>query len=119
MNLIDEADIIVEAGDGGMGWISFRREKYVPKGGPDGGDGGKGGDVTIVADEGLTSLLDFRYKKHYTAERGGHGQGSNRKGKDGLDILIRVPVGTMVKDDTSEVVEDLVKEGQRLVFGKG
>src|SRR3972149_3720411 len=75
MNLIDEADIIVKAGDGGRGCISFRREKYIPKGGPDGGDGGKGGDVTIVANEGLTSLLDFRYKKHYTAERGGHGQG--------------------------------------------
>src|SRR3989338_3094385 len=119
MKFIDEANIHVKAGDGGRGCISFRREKYIPKGGPDGGDGGKGGEVTIVADEGLTSLLDFRYKKHYTAERGGHGQGSNRKGKDGLDILIRVPVGTMVKDDTSEVVEDLVKDGQRFVIAKG
>src|SRR3989337_3397178 len=119
MSFIDEAKIYVKAGDGGRGCVSFRREKYIPRGGPDGGDGGKGGDVWIIADNGLVSLLDFKYKKHYTAERGEHGQGSNRKGKAGLDILIRVPVGTMVKDDTSEVVEDLVKDGQRFVIAKG
>lgn len=120
MKFIDEAKIYVKAGDGGRGCISFRREKYIPKGGPDGGDGGKGGEVSIVADDGLTSLLDFRYKKNYMAERGEHGQGSNCTGKGGQDIIIRVPVGTIIKDaETGETIDDLTKAGQRIVIAKG
>lgn len=120
MKFIDEAKIYVKAGDGGRGCISFRREKYIPKGGPDGGDGGKGGEVSIVADDGLTSLLDFRYKKNYMAERGEHGQGSNCTGKSGQDIIIRVPVGTIIKDaETGEAIDDLTKADQRIVIAKG
>lgn len=120
MKFIDEAKIYVKAGDGGRGCISFRREKYIPKGGPDGGDGGKGGEVSIVADDGLTSLLDFRYKKNYMAERGEHGQGSSCTGKGGQDIIIRVPVGTIIKDaETGEAIDDLTKAGQRIVIAKG
>lgn len=120
MKFIDEAEIYVKAGDGGRGCVSFRREKYIPRGGPDGGDGGRGGDVYIVADNGLISLLDFRYKKHYTAERGEHGQGSNCTGKAGEDITIRVPVGTVVKDSkTEEVIEDLAANGQKIIIAKG
>ena len=120
MKFIDEALIDIKAGGGGRGCISFRREKYIPRGGPDGGNGGKGGDVYITAATGLSSLLDFRYKKHYTAERGEHGQGSNCTGKDGQDIMIRVPVGTVIKDtETGEVVEDMAADGQRIVIAKG
>lgn len=120
MKFIDEALIYIKAGGGGRGCISFRREKYIPKGGPDGGDGGKGGDVFIVADSGLASLLDFRYKKHYAAERGEHGQGSNCTGKNGEDIVIRVPVGTVLKNpETGEIVEDLIADGQSIVLAKG
>src|SRR3990170_3062464 len=120
MKFIDEAEIYVKAGDGGRGCVSFRREKYIPRGGPDGGDGGKGGDVWIIADNGLVSLLDFKYKKHYTAERGEHGQGSNCTGKGGEDIVIRVPVGTVIKDkETGEIVEDLTVNGQSIIIAKG
>ena len=120
MKFIDEAEIYVKAGDGGRGCVSFRREKYIPRGGPDGGDGGKGGDVWIIADNGLISLLDFKYKKHYTAERGEHGQGSNCAGKGGEDIVIRVPVGTVIKDpETGEIVEDLTVNGQSIIIAKG
>ena len=120
MKFIDEAEIYVKAGDGGRGCVSFRREKYIPRGGPDGGDGGKGGDVLIIADNGLISLLDFKYKKHYTAERGEHGQGSNCTGKGGEDIVIRVPVGTVIKDkETGEIVEDLTVNGQSIIIAKG
>ncbi|MBI3399680.1 MAG: GTPase ObgE [Deltaproteobacteria bacterium] len=120
MKFIDEAKIYIKAGDGGRGCISFRREKYIPKGGPDGGDGGKGGDVTIIADDGLTSLLDFKYKKHYIAERGDHGQGSNCTGKDGENIIIRVPVGTVLKDaETAEIIEDVTVDGQKIIIAKG
>ena len=120
MKFIDEAEIYVKAGDGGRGCVSFRREKYIPRGGPDGGDGGKGGDVLIIADNGLISLLDFKYKKHYTAERGEHGQGSNCTGKGGEDIVIRVPVGTVIKDtETGEIIEDLTVNGQSIIIAKG
>lgn len=120
MKFIDEALIDIKAGGGGRGCISFRREKYIPRGGPDGGNGGKGGDVSIVADSGLVSLLDFKYKRRYEAERGEHGQGSNCTGKDGEDIVIRVPVGTVLKNpETGEIVEDLIADGQSIVLAKG
>lgn len=120
MKFIDEALIDIKAGGGGRGCVSFRREKYIPRGGPDGGNGGKGGDVCITAAAGLSSLLDFKYKKHYVAERGEHGQGSNCTGRDGQDIIIKVPVGTVVKDaETGEVIEDMVVDGQSIIIAKG
>ncbi len=117
---IDRAKIYVKAGDGGNGCIAFRREKFVPKGGPAGGDGGKGGDVIIEADENLDTLLDFHYKRHYYAERGEHGKGKNQKGKDGKDLVIKVPVGTLIFDaETGELLADLVGHGQRVVVARG
>jgi GTP-binding protein len=117
---IDKAKIYVKAGDGGNGCIAFHREKFVPMGGPSGGDGGKGGDVIIVADSHLQTLMDFKYKRHYKAERGQHGQGGNKKGKDGEDLIIKVPVGTVIKDaETGEILVDLVEEGQSFVVAKG
>ncbi|WP_297890142.1 GTPase ObgE [Sulfurihydrogenibium sp.] len=117
---IDKAKIYVKAGDGGNGCVAFHREKFVPMGGPSGGDGGKGGDVIIVADSHLQTLMDFKYKRHYKAERGHHGQGGNKKGKDGEDLIIKVPVGTVVKDaQTGEILADLVEEGQSVVVAKG
>lgn len=120
MKFIDEAKIYVRAGDGGRGCVSFRREKYVPRGGPDGGDGGKGGDVIIVADRQLTSLLDFKYKRHYKAKRGEHGKGSLCHGRNGQDLIIHVPVGTVIKDpETGEVIEDIIKDSQRFLVARG
>lgn len=120
MWFLDEAQILVKAGDGGRGCVSFRREKYVPKGGPDGGDGGKGGDVTFVADARLASLLDFRYKKEFIAERGQHGMGSQCTGKGGEDLTLKVPVGTLVKDeDTGDVLVDMTGNGQRFLCCRG
>lgn len=117
---IDRAKIYVKAGDGGNGCIAFRREKYVPKGGPAGGDGGKGGDVIVEADENLETLLDFHYKRHYYAERGEHGKGKNQKGKDGKDLVIKVPVGTLIFDaETGELLADLITHGQRVIVAKG
>ncbi len=117
---IDSAKIHVKAGDGGNGVISFRREKYVPKGGPDGGDGGNGGSVYIVADRNLTTLLDFRYAPHYKAERGAHGQGSRKTGLSGNDIIIKVPCGTLIKDaETGDVLGDLTEHGAKLLVAKG
>jgi len=113
MRFIDEAQITVKAGDGGRGCVSFRREKYVPKGGPDGGNAGAGGDIIFVADVRLSSLLDFRYRRIYEAERGEHGMGSLCSGRDGEDLKIRVPVGTLIKDlDSGEALADLVADGQ-------
>jgi GTPase len=117
---IDEAKIFVRAGDGGRGCVSFRREKYVPKGGPDGGDGGKGGDVVLVADRNLSTLLDFRYRRRYAAERGDHGRGSDQKGRDGHDCVIRVPVGTIVRRaDSSQFLTDLLTHEQQVVAARG
>ncbi len=117
---IDSAKIHVKAGDGGNGVISFRREKYVPKGGPDGGDGGDGGSVYVVADRNLTTLLDFRYAPHYKAERGAHGQGSRKSGSSGNDVIIRVPCGTIIKDaDTGEAIADLIEHGAKVLVAKG
>jgi GTPase len=117
---IDEAKIFVRAGDGGRGCVSFRREKFVPKGGPDGGDGGKGGDIVLQADGNLSTLLDFRYRQRYTAERGEHGRGSDQKGRDGSDQLIRLPLGTMVRSmDSGAVLADLVTPDQCFVAARG
>lgn len=120
MKFVDEASIHVEAGDGGNGCMSFRREKYIPKGGPDGGDGGDGGDVYFQADENLNTLIDFRFEKSFRAERGQNGQGSDCTGKRGQDITILVPVGTRIKDKyTGEMIGDLTKNQQKLLVAKG
>lgn len=117
---VDEARIFVKAGAGGNGVCSFRREKYVPRGGPDGGDGGHGGNVTLVATSRLRTLLDLRYQQQYRANDGGHGEGSNRHGRTAPDVRIMVPVGTVVKDDESgEVLADLTRDGQTYVAAHG
>jgi GTP-binding protein len=117
---VDEVEIHVRAGDGGRGCVSFRREKYVPRGGPNGGDGGHGGSVILEADEGLGTLLDFRYQRHYAARRGGHGEGSDRHGKNGADLILRVPVGTTVRDrDSGLLLGDLTRDGERLDVARG
>jgi len=116
----DRTKIYVKAGDGGSGAVSFRREKYVPMGGPNGGDGGKGGDIILKADEGLRTLVDFRYRRHYKADRGEHGQGKNMHGKGAEDLILRVPVGTLVKEEASgEILADLTKHGQSVVIARG
>lgn len=118
--IIDFAEIEVIAGDGGDGAVAFRREKYVPKGGPSGGNGGKGGDIYFVTDNNLYTLLDFRYKKKYNAEDGKKGEASLRDGRNGKDIIIRVPVGTILKDfETNEIVCDLSKNNQKFLAAKG
>src|SRR2546421_8706144 len=117
---VDEIDIFIKGGDGGAGCISFRREKFVPRGGPDGGDGGHGGSVFLEADPALTTLLDYHYQRHYQAERGQHGQGSNCTGAGGEDLVLRVPVGTVVTErDSGELVGDLTAPGQRLLAVRG
>jgi GTPase len=117
---IDEAKIFVKAGDGGRGCASFRREKFVPKGGPDGGDGGKGGDVVLQADRNLRTLLDFRYKQRYSAERGEHGRGKDQTGRDGSNCELHVPAGTTVRDaESGEVLADLTMHEQRFVAARG
>ncbi|AAU38201.1 Obg family GTPase CgtA [Basfia succiniciproducens] len=120
MKFIDEALIRIEAGDGGNGCVSFRREKYIPKGGPDGGDGGDGGDVYLIADENLNTLIDYRFEKRFAAERGENGRSSNCTGHRGKDITLRVPVGTRAIDnDTKEIIGDLTKNGAKLLVAKG
>ncbi len=117
---VDQAKIYIKAGNGGNGIVSFRREKYVPRGGPDGGDGGKGGDVVFQVDPHLQTLLDYRYKQHFKAERGAHGQGSNKTGKSGKNLIVRVPPGTVVKDfETGEILADLIHPGESVVVAKG
>lgn len=117
---VDYAKIYVKGGDGGNGIVAFRREKYVPMGGPSGGDGGRGGNVIFVADEGLKTLMDFRYKKHFKAGRGEHGQGKNMHGRSGEDLIVKVPVGTVIKDDaTGEVIADLTQHGQEVIVARG
>lgn len=116
----DQAKIFVKGGDGGNGCVAMRREKYVPRGGPWGGDGGNGGDVILRADEGLRTLVDFRYKRHYKSERGRHGEGKNRHGVSGDDLIIRVPVGTLVRDaETGTMIADLISDGQEVVVARG
>ncbi len=117
---IDEARILVKAGDGGNGCLAFRREKYVPRGGPSGGDGGRGGDVILVATEHQNTLLQFRYNPEHKAARGRHGEGSNRTGHDGADLEVAVPVGTVVyDDDTGEPLHDFTAAGERFVVARG
>ncbi|MEF8793621.1 Obg family GTPase CgtA [Thiohalorhabdus sp.] len=120
MQFVDEAHIHVAAGAGGDGVVHFRREKYVPKGGPDGGDGGRGGNVVLVGDESLTTLVDFQYQSRYRAESGAAGAGGQRTGKSGRDCELPVPVGTQVYNaETDELIGDIVADGQRLRVAKG
>lgn len=120
MKFVDEAAILAAAGDGGNGCVSFRREKYIPRGGPDGGDGGDGGDVWLLADENLNTLIDYRFEKNFRAERGQNGQSRDCTGKRGKDIVIKVPVGTRVLDlGTNEVMGDMTRHEQRLMVAKG
>lgn len=117
---IDQATITVKAGKGGNGCVSFRREKYIPKGGPDGGNGGNGGSIILRANKQLTTLLDYRYKRHYHGENGENGKGANKTGKSGDDTILEVPVGTIVKDsDTKKILADLVEHGDEVVVAKG
>ena len=118
--LVDSVRITVRAGNGGNGCISFRREKYVPRGGPDGGDGGRGGNVILVVDEGLNTLLHLHNRRQVRAERGRHGRGSNKTGAGGEDIRLQVPPGTVVRDATTgEMLGDLVESGQEMVVARG
>src|SRR5579872_5928057 len=120
MKFLDQCKVMIRSGDGGGGAVSFRREKFIPRGGPDGGDGGRGGDVWVEAVEGLNTLIDFRYQQHFKAETGVHGMGRNRHGRNGEDIVLRVPVGTQVLDEDHEtVVADMDLEGKRVRLLKG
>lgn len=120
MKFVDEASLFVKAGDGGRGCVSFRREAHVPKGGPNGGDGGKGGDVIIVGRKNLISLLDFKYKKNYRAEKGRPGGSANKTGRNGSDVEVFVPLGTEVRDEQNGLLlADIVNDGQRYVAARG
>jgi len=120
MKFVDEAVIKVEAGDGGNGCVSFRREKYIPRGGPDGGDGGDGGSVYLEGDEGLNTLVDFRHARLHRAERGQNGMGRQMTGRKGQDLVVRVPIGTRVMDqDTGELLGEVLSHGQRLLVAQG
>ena len=120
MKFLDQCKIYIRSGDGGGGAVSFRREKFIEYGGPDGGDGGRGGDVWIVAVNGLNTLIDYRYQQHFKAQTGGHGMGRNRHGANGEDVILRVPVGTQVLDeDRDQLIADLDVEGKRLRLATG
>ncbi len=120
MAFIDEAKFFVKAGDGGNGCISFRREKFVPRGGPDGGDGGDGGDVIIEASRRLHSLIDFKYRSHFLAEKGTHGQGKDKHGRNGKNFILHVPVGSIIKDaETGEILADLLNDQDRFAAAEG
>lgn len=120
MKFVDEAKIKVEAGDGGDGCLSFRREKFIPLGGPDGGDGGDGGSVYLEADQNLNTLVDFRFQRMFRAERGQNGMGSQCTGKKGQDLVVKVPVGTIIYDeDTGEIIGDLVEAKQKVCVAQG
>lgn len=117
---VDKVKVFVKGGDGGNGMVAFRREKYVPDGGPAGGDGGKGADVVFEVDEGLRTLMDFRYQRHFKAPRGEHGRSKGQHGKNADDLIVKVPPGTTVIDeDTNEIIADLTRHGQRAVIAKG
>lgn len=120
MAFVDQATFYVKAGDGGNGCISFRREKFVPRGGPNGGDGGRGGSIIIESSSRLHSLIDFRFRSHFKAERGVHGKGKDMHGRKGKDCIMVVPVGSILKDrDTGEIIGDLCDEGDRIVIAQG
>ncbi len=120
MPFVDEAKFYVKAGDGGNGCVSFRREKYVPKGGPNGGDGGRGGDVILVAKASLHSLIDFSFRSHFKAEKGEHGKGRDMHGRSGKDCIVEVPPGSVIKDaESGRVLVDLAEDGQRYTVARG
>ncbi len=120
MKFLDQAKVHIRSGSGGPGCISFRREKFVEYGGPNGGDGGCGGDVWAEAVSGLNTLIDYRYQQHFKAQNGEHGMGSQRTGRDGVDVTLKVPVGTEVLDEDNEtVIADLTREGQRVLLARG
>jgi GTP-binding protein len=120
VKFVDEAEIRVEAGDGGNGCVSFRRERFIPKGGPDGGDGGDGGSVYLVGDAGLNTLVDFRHARRHRAERGRDGMGQNRTGRSGQDVVLPVPLGTRVLDaETDELIGEVLRPDQRLLVARG
>ncbi len=120
MKFIDEATITVQSGDGGRGCVSFRREKFIPRGGPDGGDGGRGGDIIIEASATRRTLYQFRYKKQFKAKNGGHGQGRNKTGRSADDLILQVPPGTIVRDaDTGELIHDFTSPDETLVVARG
>jgi GTP-binding protein len=120
MHFIDEARIFVKAGDGGNGCVSFRHEKYIPKGGPDGGNGARGGSVIIRADRQLNTLLDFKYKRRYQAERGENGRGKDQEGKSGKDQIVRVPCGTLIRDAVKgKIIADMVNDGDEIIIAHG
>ncbi|MCE2926669.1 MAG: GTPase ObgE [Rickettsiales bacterium] len=120
MKFLDEAKIYIRSGDGGKGCVSFRREKFIPDGGPDGGNGGRGGDVIAECVEGLNTLIDFRYQQHFKAKKGQHGMGSSCTGAGADDLVIKLPVGTeILSDDRETVIADLTKVGQRVVLAQG
>ena len=117
---IDRVVVNVKAGDGGSGIVSFRREKFVPMGGPDGGDGGRGGDIIVVGDSNLSTLLDYTYRDAWTAPAGDHGSGANKFGKSGDDVVLPVPVGTVIRDlETSELLGEILEDGAKIVVAKG
>jgi GTP-binding protein len=120
MKFLDQAKVYVRSGDGGGGAVSFRREKFIEFGGPDGGDGGRGGDVWVECVEGLNTLIDYRYQQHFKARTGGHGMGRNRHGAKGADVVLKVPKGTqIIEEDGETLVADLVEIGQRVLLAKG
>jgi GTP-binding protein len=120
MKFLDQAKIYIRSGNGGAGCVSFRREKFIEYGGPDGGDGGKGGDVWIESADGLNTLIDYRYQQHFKAATGGHGMGKSRHGADGKDVVLKVPTGTQVLDEDQEtIIADLSEPGMRVLLAKG
>jgi GTP-binding protein len=120
MKFLDQAKVYIRSGDGGAGAVSFRREKYVEFGGPDGGNGGRGGDVWLEAVEGLNTLIDYRYQQHFKAKTGVHGMGRNMTGAKGADVTLKVPVGTQIfEEDNETLIADLTEEGQRYLIAKG
>ena len=120
MHFIDEAKIFLKSGDGGNGCVSFRREKFIEYGGPDGGDGGRGGNIIVRADKNINTLIDFRYKQHFKAQTGEHGMGRNRSGSAGEDLIINVPIGTQIlSEDGSTILYDVVDENQEFIIARG
>ena len=120
MKFLDQVKIYVKAGDGGSGSASFRREKFIEFGGPDGGDGGKGGSIIFTTDKNLNTLIDFRYRQHFKAEKGKDGRGKKKTGKNGLDLILKVPIGTQIfEEDNNTLIEDLTKSEQKIIIANG
>jgi len=120
MKFLDQAKIFLKAGDGGSGSASFRREKYIEFGGPDGGDGGRGGSIIFAADKNLNTLIDFRYQQHFKAEKGQDGKGKKKTGKSGKDLILKIPIGTQIfEEDNNTLIEDLTKPEQKIIIANG